>query len=472
MLETSRFRLFVNSAIALMMLITPHASGAQQPSDAAGARWVGTWSGTLIAGTASVRLALTIRRDSGGRLVGLMKSQTGAQAPVVIEARGDTLRFTVSAEHISYIGVAGVPGDSLRGTFAQGAASFPLAFGYSASIAESSRPQDPKAPFPYRATDVSITSVPGVQLAATVIIPDGKGPFPAVVFVTGSGPQDRDEAIMGHRPFLVIADYLARQGIASLRYDDRGYAKSTGVFDGATTADFANDAEAALRFLRSVPGIASDRVGIIGHSEGGVVGPIVAARTRDVAFLVLMAGTGVRGDSVSLLQMRRIAGQSDAQVAIVRPLFRAVADSKDSADAVARVASATQQILSSLPEAQRSIAATQLARTSTALLAPWMRYFVRYDPRDALRKVHVPVLALNGSRDVQVSARENLAAIDTALMRAGNRDVRTIELDGLNHLFQPARTGAVAEYASIDETVSTQVLELIAAWINARFARR
>lgn len=469
MLRTPCLRLAASAGIAVTTL-SAAGIGAQQRSDAVRSRWVGTWSGTLVAGPTSIRLALTIRPDSAGVLVGLMRSQTGAQAPVVIDARGDTLRFTVSAEHISYVGVASVPGDSLRGTFTQGSASVPLALGYSESFAETSRPQNPKPPFPYRTTDVSIPSVAGVQLAGTVIIPDGNGTFPAVVFVTGSGPQDRDEAIMGHRPFLVIADYLARHGIASLRYDDRGYRKSTGVFETATTADFADDAQAAVRFLRGVPGIAADRVGIVGHSEGGVVGPMVAARTRDVAFLVLLAGTGIRGDSVSFLQMRQIAGQSEAQVAMVRPLFRAVAESKDSADAVARLGTATQQILSSLPEAQRSIVATQLARTSTTLLAPWMRYFVRYDPSDALRNVHVPVLALDGSRDVQVSPKENLAAIDTALRQAGNRDVRVVELQGLNHLFQPARTGSVAEYASIEETISPQALELIVAWINDRFA--
>ncbi|HEX4682060.1 MAG TPA: CocE/NonD family hydrolase [Gemmatimonadaceae bacterium] len=472
MLRHPRFRLAIDLALGVTLLSAPMSSGAQQSGDGPRPEWVGTWRGTLVAGPTTVRLALTVRRDSTGTLIGLMKSETGAQAPVVIDAHRDTLRFTVAAEHISYVGVAGAAGDSLRGTFTQGAASFPLGFGHSMAAAEALRPQDPEAPLPYRASDVSIPSVSGVQLAGTVIVPQGRGPFPAVVFVTGSGPQDRDEAIMGHRPFLVIADYLARHGIASLRYDDRGYAKSTGVFEGATTADFANDAEAAVRFMRSVPGVASDRVGIIGHSEGGVIGPMVAARTRDVAFLVLMAATGVPGDSIGMLQMRQLAGRSEQQVALARPLFRAVAESSDSADAVARLAAAMQKTLSSVPDSQRATVGPQLARTSAALVAPWMRYFVRYDPRGALGRVHVPVLALDGSLDLQVSPRENLAAIDTALRRAGNRDFRTVELPGLNHLFQSASSGAVTEYARIEETISPQALELIASWINSRFALR
>jgi pimeloyl-ACP methyl ester carboxylesterase len=316
-----------------------------------------------------------------------------------------------------------------------------------------------------------------VRLAGTVVIPEGPGPFPAVVFVTGSGPQDRDEALMGHRPFLVIADYLARHGIASLRYDDRGFAKSTGTFETATSADFAADAEAALHFLQGVPGIARDRVGILGHSEGGLIGPMVAARTRDVAFLVLMAGPGMPGDSLSLLQLRRLASSStpsaqvDAQVDNNRRLFHAVSGARDSADAVARVLAVGQEIIGALPENQRAAAASRLDQTIPKLVNPWMRYFLRYDSRTALRNVHVPVLALGGTLDTQVPAKENLSGIDAALKAAGNRDYRIAEVPNLNHLFQTATNGSPSEYATIEETISPQVLDLIASWINQRFAR-
>jgi uncharacterized protein len=390
--------------------------------------------------------------------------------------RAATLSFTIAAQRITYSGVMTTAGDSIRGTFMQGTVSIPLPFGRSTLESVSAgRPQDPKPPYPYNTKEVTVPSDGGVRLAGTVVIPEGPGPFPAVVFVTGSGPQDRDEALLGHRPFLVIADYLARHGIASLRYDDRGFAKSTGTFETATSADFAADAEAALHFLQHVPGIARDRVGILGHSEGGLIGPMIAARTRDVAFLVLMAGPGMPGDSLSLLQLRRLASRStpsaqvDAQVDNNRRLFHAVSGARDSADAVARVLAVRQEIIGALPENQRVAAASRLDQTIPKLVNPWMRYFLRYDSRTALRNVHVPVLALGGTLDLQVPARENLSGIDAALKAAGNKGYRIVELPNLNHLFQTATTGAPSEYATIEETIAPQVLDLITSWINQRF---
>jgi fermentation-respiration switch protein FrsA (DUF1100 family) len=345
-------------------------------------------------------------------------------------------------------------------------------------VVAKARPQDPKPPFPYRSRDVTVSSVAGVTLAGTMLIPNGTGPFPAVVFVTGSGPQDRDETLLGHHPFLVIADYLARHGIASLRYDDRGVAHSTGNFASSTSADFADDAEAAVRFLRGVPGIAGDRVGIIGHSEGGLIGPLVAARSRDVAFVVMMAGPGIPGDSVLLLQQRLIAlagGASatrvDATIAANRRLFQAVKTAPDSAATVANLQAARSEMLLDVPEAQRAPVGAQIDQGIKELEQPWMRYFLRYDPRPTLRKVRVPVLALGGTLDLQVPPEEDLTAIDAALKEGGNRDYRVVRMPGLNHLFQTATTGAPSEYEKIDETVSPSALELMATWINQHFSR-
>lgn len=448
-------------------------------SDASG-RALGTWQGVLASGAFRERLSFVIARDSTGGMHGTMKvlDQGGVELPAAVAAHGDTLSFTIAAQHISYSGVMTTAGDSVRGTFMQGSVSIPLTFGRSTGGSVSvGRPQDPKPPYPYHTEEVTVPSDGGVRLAGTVIMPEGSGPFPAVVFVTGSGPQDRDEALLGHRPFLVIADYLARHGIASLRYDDRGFAKSTGTFETATSADFAADAEAALHFLQRVPGIARDRVGIIGHSEGGLIGPMIAARTRDVAFLVLMAGPGMAGDSLSLLQLRRLApsslssAQLDAQVDNNRRLFRAITGARDSADAVARILAVKQQIIEALPENQRAATASRFDQAVPKLVNPWMRYFLRYDSRTALRNVHVPVLALGGTLDTQVPARENLSGIDAALKAAGNTDYRIVELPNLNHLFQTATNGSPSEYSTIDETIAPQVLDLIASWINQRFAR-
>ena len=452
-------------------------SSARPNESAARARAIGTWEGLLHAGVTSMRLELAVR-DSDGTLLGTMRSvdQGGAEAPASVAATGDSVTLSIPDWHVTYAGELIASGDSLRGTFTQGGTSMPLVFARASQPLLSSRPQDPKPPFPYHATDVTIASVPGVRLAGTIIIPEGRGPFPAVVFVTGSGPQDRDEALLGHRPFLVIADYLARHGIASLRYDDRGVAKSTGSFDNATSADFAMDAEAAVRYLTHVEGVAPNRVGVLGHSEGGMIGPMVAARSRDVAFLVLMAGPGIPGDSLILLQGKAIAiaggtspAAADSAAATNRLLIDAVAQSRDSLDAVARLAAAKQTVLAGVPSDRRAAAATKIDQAMPQLLSPWFRYFLHYDPRPALRRVHVPVLALGGSLDMQVPARENLAAIDTALRSGGNRDYRVLELPKLNHLFQTATTGSPAEYATIDETVAPAALDAITTWINTHF---
>lgn len=465
-------------AVALAVALGTTTTAAQAPATAE--RFVGNWVGALAMPTAKLRLALTITRDSAGNLTGVMTSldQGNAAIPGRVTLKGDTLVFAMPAAQASFTAVITAAKDSLHGSFVQGM-SLPLDMSRGAAPVAVIRPQEPKPPFPYRAQDVNFASVPGVQLAGTILLPAGDGPFPAVVFVTGSGPQNRDEELLGHKPFLVIADYLARHGIASLRYDDRGTAKSTGSFANGTSADFADDAEAAVRFLRTQPGIARDRVGIVGHSEGGAIAPMVAARSRDVAFIVLLSGPGIPGDSILLLQQALIAGVSGVPPAMVKRtgdvnarLFDVIKSSRDSTEAAARLTEVAKQIVVSLPGDEQSLGASQLEGAKAQLLSPWMRYFIRYDPRPTLRKVHVPVLALGGTLDLQVPYKENLSAIETALKAAGNKDVRIVSMPGLNHLFQTATTGGPAEYAVISETFSPAALDLIGTWINERFAKR
>lgn len=453
----------------------PAVLHAQQPAVAG--RFVGEWVGTLATPAGKLRLALTVARDnSSGGLTGGITSldQGNAKIPATLAMHGDTLVVSMPAAQATYTAVLDAAKDSLRGTFTQGA-GLPLDMGRASAPIAPVRPQEPKPPFPYSSRDVTVESVPGVRLAGTILVPPGAGPFPAVVFVTGSGPQNRNEELLGHKPFLVIADYLARHGIASLRYDDRGTAQSTGNFAASTSADFADDAQAAVAFLRKQPGIAPAHVGIIGHSEGGLIAPMVAARDKDVAFIVLVAGPGLPGDSILLLQGELIAKANntpqamiDTNLAVNDRLFAAVKGARDSADAAARVNAIADRMIASLPDAQQSQARTQLQTVKAQVLAPWMQYFLKYDPRTALRQVRVPVLALDGSLDLQVPPKQDLAAIDTALKRAGNRDYEVKELPGLNHLFQPAKTGSPNEYATIDETFSPTALQIIADWINAR----
>jgi len=453
----------------------PAVLQAQQPAGTR--RFIGEWVGTLVTPAAKLRLGLTVARDSSsGGLTGVLTSldQGNAKIPATVAMHGDTLVVSMPAAQATYTAVLDAAKDSLRGTFTQGA-GLPLDMGRASAPTAPVRPQEPKPPFPYSSRDVTVESVPGVRLAGTILMPPGAGPFPAVVFVTGSGPQNRNEELLGHKPFLVIADYLARHGIASLRYDDRGTAQSTGSFAASTSADFADDAQAAVAFLQKQPGIAPSHVGIIGHSEGGLIAPMVAARDKDVAFIVLVAGPGLPGDSILLLQGELIAKANntpqamiDTNLAVNSRLFAAVKGAHDSVDAAARVDAIADRMIASVPDAQQPQARTQLETVKKQVLAPWMQYFLKYDPRTALRQVRVPVLALDGSLDLQVPPKQDLAAIDTALKRAGNRDYEIKELPGLNHLFQTSKTGSPNEYATIDETFSPTALQIIADWINAR----
>jgi dienelactone hydrolase len=467
------------AAAAAALAAGPTMSAAQQPP-AGAERFVGNWLGTLATPAARLRLALTVAHDSGGGLTAILTSidQGNAKIPATLTVHGDTLVASMPMARASYTAVLSPANDSLRGAFDQGV-SLPMNMGRAAALPVLSRPQEPRPPFPYRAEDVTFASVPGVRLAGTLIRPDGAGPFPTVVFVTGSGPQDRNEELLGHKPFLVIADYLARHGIASLRYDDRGFAKSTGNFQAATSADFADDAEAAVRWVRGQPDIAPDHVGIIGHSEGGLIAPMVAARSKDVAFIVLLSGPGVPGDSILLLQQALIAAASGVPQALIdrngdanRRIFNEIKQARDSADAAARVTAISKRMVATLPPEEQALATSQLEEAKAQVLSSWMRAFIVYDPRPALRRVHVPVLALGGTLDLQVPDKENLAAIDTALKAAGNTDYRIVEMPRLNHLFQTATTGSPNEYSTISETFSPAALDIIATWINAHAASR
>jgi len=325
------------------------------------------------------------------------------------------------------------------------------------------RPQNPARPYPYRDQEVTFENrVQSVTLAATLTIPQGDGPFPAVLLITGSGPQDRDETLLGHKPFLVLADYLTRHGIAVLRADDRGTGKSTGVFGNATTADFATDVEAGFSYLKTRTEVDPHKIGLVGHSEGGVIAPMVAARNKDVAYIVMMAGTGVSGDQVLVAQGEAIElanGKDPAEAAKdaakKKEMIALVETEKDPDNLEKEL---KEKMTGDIPEPQIGTAIQQLT-------SPWFRYFMTYDPAIALRKVTCPVLAINGSLDKQVLPKQNLPAIRQALQESGNKHVEIDELPGLNHLFQTAKTGSTAEYAQIEETMSPVALEKISTWI-------
>lgn len=340
--------------------------------------------------------------------------------------------------------------------------------------AASLRPQTPQPPFPWQARELAYDSPTdvGVHLTGTLVLPEGKGPFPAVLLITGSGLQDRDETVFGHKPFLVLADHLARHGIASLRVDDRGTGGSTGEVMQATSADFARDAQASLARLKSEAGIDPARVGVMGHSEGGLIAAMLAADpANQIAFMVMLAGPGLDGVRVVTSQVEDIArlnGVSGQALATIVRLQRELLDlarqSHDDADTL------TGRLAEKLSAAAPGLSPAAARARVAGMSSPWYRYFLSTDPAEYLVRVKCPVLALNGSKDLQVRAADNLPAIGEALRKAGNRDVSLETLNGLNHLFQTATTGAVMEYAQIEESFAPAALNRISDWIRARSA--
>lgn len=343
------------------------------------------------------------------------------------------------------------------------------------------RPQEPVPPLPYTDIDVTFPSVEGVELAGTLTLPEGcspESPRPAVVLLSGSGPHDRDHPIAGHRPFVVLADRLARAGYIVLRFDDRGVGKSTGNFVGATTLDFAQDAAAAVRFLLDRAEVRRDAVGLLGHSEGGNVAVLAASRSNlPVAFLVLLASPGVSGRDVLLDQMaalQQAMGASPTRIEAIsaaqRSVFEAVLTGQRDL-ALERILELLrlQQGLATLTEQGRALLRQRAEAEAAAVFTPWFTVFLRYSPQEDLRRVRVPVLALGGSLDLQVDPDRNLAAIDAALAAGGNPDRTVVKLEGLNHLFQKGRTGLVSEYGELDETFNEDAIRQIVRWLTDRY---
>jgi hypothetical protein len=443
------------------------AQAAAAPKPAAPSDIDGSWMGTLDAGAVKLRIVFKIVNTQDGLTAQL---QSPDQSPVWIQASsvarsGSSVTITFSGIGVVYDGKIAADLTSIEGTFTQMGKPLPLAMKRirdQASL-ERPRPQNPVKPYPYREEEVTYAiKAVGNTLAGTLTVPPGKGPFPAVLLIAGSGPNDRDETVFGHKPFLVLSDYLTRKGIVVLRADKRGIGKSTGDLPKATTADFASDAEAGVAYLKSRPEVDPHKIGLIGHSEGGAIAPMVAAGDPGVRFIVLMAGPAVPGDQLIVEQLRLIEEASGASkeraaedAVRQRELFTLVETEKDEAvlgkDLRAKLAG-------QVPEAMIGTGIQQLT-------SPWMRYTLTYDPATALRKVTCPVLALDGEKDLQVPPAQNLPAIRKALEEGGNKHFEIDELPGLNHLFQTARTGAPTEYAQSEETISPVVLDKVATWI-------
>lgn len=389
----------------------------------------GSFLGTLKTPVGEMRVGFVVERTGEAWTAQLVSLDQGSvklkASEVKLEERKIT--FTFPQAMASFSGEFSADFSRLEGQFTQGVA-IPLAMRRVEAFAPPKRPQTPLPPFPYQSEEVRFPGgAEGVTLVGTLTKPNAPGPHAALILLSGSGPQDRDETLLGHKPFLVLAHALTQAGYLVLRYDDRGTAASTGTFAGATSADFAKDVAGAVKFLRQRAEVDKRRIALVGHSEGGILAPMVAAQDQEIAALVLLAAPAIKGEPLlrkQLLDLALAAGlpQDNANI-------------------------------------QASMAMTQIM--NKAMTDPWMNYFLDYDPAPALAKLKCPVLALNGALDMQVNADINLGAIRAALPK-----VETKKLEGLNHLFQTARTGGSQEYGSIEETFAPQAIEEIKLWLQ------
>ena len=464
----------------LFVLALPCASRAQTPA----AQAVG-WSGAVeLPGGLKLEFAVELTTDAGTISIPMQGVKDLKLSDVAVSAK--LLKFSIKEAGAVWELKVADDGQTAEGTLTQGGTFKTTMKRLAAGEApqkDLARPQEPKAPFPYETSEVSFENrTAGITLAGTLTTPKGSGPFPCAVMVTGSGPQDRDEALLGHKPFLVIADHLTRHGIAVLRYDDRGVAKSTGKFDTATSTDFGTDALAGVEFLKSRKEIDAKHIGIIGHSEGGLIAPMCAARSKDVAFIVLLAGTGVSGAELLPIQSKliSIAGgtdpvQAEKDSSESALILKMVASGKPDAEVTEAIRAAVLRDLRADPK-MKDLTEEKLAESANGivleqtktLFSPWFRQFLALDPRDSLKKVTCPVLALNGEKDMQVPPKVNLPEIEKALKAGGNADFTITELPNLNHLFQNCKTGAPSEYAGISETFAPVALETVTNWIRKR----
>lgn len=364
----------------------------------------------------------------------------------------------------------------IDGTFSQNGMTFPLVLTREKPEAKKiNRPQEPKAPFPYESEEVTFeNSAEKITLAGTFTYPKTKN-FPVVILISGSGQQDRNAEIFGHKPFWVIADYLTRNGVGVLRLDDRGVGKSGGDPSTSTSLNFASDIEAAFQFLKKNPIVNAKKIGLIGHSEGGMIAPIVAAKNPSFQFIVLLAAPGIPCDEL-LLEQSYLIGKSSGMnetdlletKKINQQIYTVVKSEKSNDVALAELESIffdmykEDTAFNTLEEKDKK---TVVQQQISPLLTPWYRYFIRYRPEVNLEKITCPILVLNGEKDLQVPPQTNVEGIKKALLKAKNKSVTTKVYPNLNHLFQECKTGSVEEYGTIEQTFSPQVLQDIKDWI-------
>lgn len=436
----------------------------------------GKWYGTLNIQNTQLRIAFNIQK-ADTLYTGTMDSPDQGVTGILMKS----VRYLNSVLHIEcpslnmeYNGVHA--GEKILGTFKQ--AGISLQLNLSRRVPEGMRrPQEPKEPFPYKCEEVLIINrEDNIILSGTLTVPNGAKIHNAVILISGSGPQNRNGEIMGHKPFLVLSDFLTRNGIAVLRYDERGVGMSDGKFSDANTVDLARDVKWAVEYLKSRDDIS--KIGLIGHSEGGIIAPIVASESNSVSFIVLMAGTGLKGRDVIMDQQElisRVSGATDEDIEAYKSLNRKIFDLIEN-DNISEDSLKIKVAWILREETKGELNSTQIKQQINSLFSPWMKFFLKYDPVPVLKKVKIPVLAINGKKDLQVSYKKNLDNIykaltgeerpDNNIVTHSNTNVTTIVIEDLNHLFQKANTGDPREYSTIEETINQSVLNEIAEWIK------
>lgn len=478
------FAVLVIVATASTAVMPLPATFAQDPATETPGTFVSPeiWSGSVsLPNGVELELSVTFRQDDDGTVSATMSipAQGFIDGAVSKVKRTETdLAFTIAQASAEFTAKIDEGGASAQGNLSQGGMQFPLtlqrldAEAAAAAAAGPNRPQTPQPPFPYTELEVEYKNAnDGTTLAGTITIPQGDGPFPGVVMITGSGAQDRDESLMGHKPFWVIADHLSRNGIAVLRADDRGVGGSSGDVLTATLDEFVGDALAGVKTLGEHAKVDASRVGVVGHSEGGIVGPAAAALAPDkIDFVVMLAGTGLRGDAILRMQVRAGAEYMGAPEAMIEDILvshRALTDLLIADADTAAVRDAIAALTEKQGVSRDSEGFDEAVDGGLAMVdSRWFRSFVAYDPAPTLTKVTCPVLAVNGSLDFQVPAEENLKAIRESLTAGGNTNVTIKNFEGLNHLFQEAESGMLDEYAQIEMTFSPDVLKYMSNWIT------
>lgn len=442
----------------------------------------GTWEGKLNVGVV-LRLVFVFN-DSAGIIRGTSYSPDQGNQPIPcsdISLKGDSINFSIPSLNVTFAGI--FSNDSIiSGKLTQGK-TFDLILLKVLKPSELHRPQTPHPPYSYRIEEVEYDNADkSLHYGATLSIPPGKGPFPALLLITGSGPQNRDEEIFGHKPFAVIADHLTKDGFAVLRVDDRGVGKSTGQFSTSTSADFAADVQNSLNYLKSRKEIDIKRMGMLGHSEGGMIAPLVASQRNDINFIVLLAAPGEK--ILKLMQEQNIAVLKSSGISkeaaesygdLFGKMMSAVIETKNMTAAKEQMTLAlndwikiTSKNIVTLTTGITNDSTQQqfLNGLGSSFSYEWLKYFLQFDPADYLKKLHCKVLALNGDKDLQVSSKSNLEGIRNALKESQSPSYDVKEIPGLNHLFQNCKTCTISEYGELEETFYPKVLDMISEWLN------